>query len=87
MSQTPTPGAPDYADPKPYWGNSRFTVEDVGMGVAQLRPDFVPPYEFGFENLPADTTMLTVRVGAASGVLKTTGMIHYVRPVEGGVDA
>ena len=86
MSRALTPGAPDYENPKQYWGKSRFPVEDVGMGVAQLRLDFVPPYEFGFENIPANTTMLTVRVGAANGLLKTTDMIHYVRPVEGGVE-
>ena len=86
MSQAPTPGAPDYENPKPYWGKSRFPVEDVGIGVAQLRLDFVSPSEFGFESLPEDTTMLAVRVGAANGILKTTDMIHYIRPVEGGVE-
>lgn len=30
--------------------------------------------------------MLAVRVGLPNGLLKTTDMIHYVRPVEGGVE-
>lgn len=86
MSEAPTPGAREYANPKPYWGKSRFPVEDVGVGVAQLRLDFVPPYEFGFSELPENTTMLAVRVGIANGIIKTTDMIHYVRPIEGGVE-
>ena len=86
MSEAPTPGAPEYVNPKPYWGKSRFPVEDVGIGVAQLRLDFVPPYEFGFSELPENTTMLAVRVGIANGIIKTTDMIHYVRPFEGGVE-
>lgn len=86
MSEAPTPGAPDYDNPKPYWGMSRYPVEDVGVGVAQLRLDFVPPKEFGFEQLPDDATMLAVRVGLANGAIKTTDMVHYVRPVEGGVE-
>ena len=86
MSEAPTPGAPKYDNPKPYWGMSRYPVEDVGVGVAQLRLDFVAPYEFGFEELPDDATMLAVRVGTANGAIKTTDMVHYVRPVEGGVE-
>ncbi len=86
MSQAPTPNAPDYAQPKAYWGKSRFPVEDVGTGVARLRLDFVAPSEFGFDELPEGSTMLAVRVGLPNGLLKTTDMIHYVRPVEGGVE-
>ena len=86
MSEGPTPGAPEYDNPKPYWGLSRYPVEDVGLGVTQLRLDFVAPYEFGFEELPDDATMLAVRVGTANGAIKTTDMVHYVRPVEGGVE-
>jgi len=86
MSQAPTPNAPNYENPKPYWGLSRFPVEDVGAGVVQLRLDFVAPYEFGFDELPEDTTMLAVRVGAANGIIKMTDMVHYVRVVEGGVE-
>ena len=86
MSQAPTPNAPNYEQPKAYWGKSRFPVEDVGVGVARLRLDFVPPSEFGFDELPEGSTMLAVRVGLPNGLLKTTDMIHYVRPVEGGVE-
>lgn len=86
MSQAPTPNAPDYEKPKAYWGKSRFPVEDVGVGVARLRLDFVPPSEFGFDELPEGSTMLAVRVGLPNGLLKTTDMIHFVRPVEGGVE-
>ena len=86
MSQAPTPNAPDYEQPKAYWGKSRFPVEDVGVGVARLRLDFVPPSEFGFDELPEGSTMLAVRVGLPNGLLKTTDMIHFVRPVEGGVE-
>ena len=86
MSEAPTPGSRKYEKPKPYWGKSRFPVEDVGIGVTQLRLDFVPPFEFGFSELPENTTMLAVRVGIANGLLKTTDMIHYVRPVDGGVE-
>ena len=86
MSQTPTPNAPDYEKPKAYWGKSRFPVEDVGVGVARLRLDFVAPSEFGFDELPEGSTMLAVRVGLPNGLLKTTDMIHFVRPVEGGVE-
>ena len=86
MSQRPTEGAPAYENAQPYWGKSRFPVEDVGVGVAQLRLDFVAPSEFGFDELPAGSTMLAVRVGLPNGLLKTTDMIHYVRAVEGGVE-
>lgn len=86
MSQASTPNAPIYENPKPYWGKSRFPVEDVGVGVSQLRLDFVAPTEFGFDELPERTTMLAVRVGLPNGLLKTTDMIHYVRPVEGGIE-
>jgi len=86
MSQATTPNAPDYQYPKAYWGKSRFPVEDVGVGVARLRLDFVAPSEFGFEELPEGSTMLAVRVGLPNGLLKTTDMIHYVRSVEGGVE-
>ena len=86
MSQAPTPNASNYDKPKAYWGKSRFPVEDVGVGVARLRLDFVPPKEFGFDKLPEGSTMLAVRVGLPNGLLKTTDMIHYVRPVEGGVE-
>jgi hypothetical protein len=86
MSQAPTPGAPDYENPKAYWGKSRFPVEDVGVGVARLRLDFVAPVEFGFDELPEGATMLAVRVGLPNGLLKTVDMIHYVRPVDGGVE-
>lgn len=86
MSQAPTPDAPAYEQPKAYWGKSRFPVEDVGVGVARLRLDFVAPSEFGFDELPEGSTMLAVRVGLSNGLLKTTDMIHYVRPVEGGVE-
>ena len=86
MSQASTPNAPIYENPKPYWGKSRFPVEDVGVGVSQLRLDFVAPTEFGFDELPEGSTMLAVRVGLPNGLLKTTDMIHYVRPVEGGVE-
>ena len=86
MSQAPTPTAPDYEKSKAYWGKSRFPVEDVGVGVARLRLDFVAPSEFGFDELPEGSTMLAVRVGLPNGLLKTTDMIHYVRPVEGGVE-
>jgi len=86
MSQASTPNAPTYKNPKPYWGKSRFPVEDVGVGVSQLRLDCVSPSEFGFDDLPEGATLLAVRVGLANGLLKTTDMIHYVRPVEGGVE-
>lgn len=86
MSQAPTPNAPDYEQRKAYWGKSRYPVEDVGVGVARLRLDFVAPSEVGFNTLPEGTTMLAVRVGLPNGLLKTTDMIHYVRPVEGGVE-
>ena len=86
MSQAPTPNAPYYGQPKAYWGKSRYPVEDVGVGVSRLRLDFVAPSEFGFDELPEGSTMLAVRVGLPSGILKTTDMIHYVRPVEGGVE-
>ncbi len=86
MSQAPTPNAADYEQSKAYWGKSRFPVEDVGVGVARLRLDFVAPSEFGFDELPEGSTMLAVRVGLPNGLLKTTDMIHYVRPVEGGVE-
>jgi hypothetical protein len=86
MSQAPTPNAANYEKPKAYWGKSRFPVEDVGVGVARLRLDFVPPSEFGFDELPEGSTMLAVRVGLPNGLLKTTDMIHFVRPVEGGVE-
>lgn len=86
MAEMPTPGAPEYPGTKPNWGKSRFPVEDVGMGVDRIRLDFVPPGEFGFEELPEDSTMITVRVGFANGLFKHTDMIHYIRPVEGGVE-
>lgn len=86
MAEIPTPGAPEYPATKPSWGKTRFPVEDIGMGVNRIRLDFVPPSEFGFEELPEDTTMITVRVGFANGLVKHTDMIHYVRPVEGGVE-
>lgn len=86
MSQASTPNAPTYKNPKPFWGKSRFPVEDVGVGVSQLRLDFVSPSELGFDKLPEYSTMLAVRVGLPNGLLKTTDMIHYVRPVEGGVE-
>lgn len=86
MSQASTPNAPNYEQSKAYWGKSRFPVEDVGVGVARLRLDFVAPSEFGFDELPEGSTMLAVRVGLPNGLLKTTDMIHYVRPVEGGVE-
>ena len=86
MSQRPTEGAPAYKNAKPYWGMSRFPVEDVGVGIARLRLDFIAPSEFGFDQLPQGSTMLAVRVGLPNGLLKTTDMIHYVRAVEGGVE-
>ena len=86
MLQAPTPNAPVYQNPKAYWGTSRFPVEDVGVGVSRLRLDFVAPSEFGFDELPEGSTMLAVRVGLPNGLLKTTDMIHYVSPVEGGVE-
>lgn len=86
MSQRPTEGAPAYKNAKPYWGMSRFPVEDVGVGIARLRLDFVAPSEFGFDELPMGSTMLAVQVGLPNGLLKTTDMIHYVRSVEGGVE-
>jgi hypothetical protein len=57
----------------------------MGVGVARLRLDFVALSEFGFDELPEGSTLLAVRVGLPNGRLKTTDMIHYVRPVEGGV--
>ena len=86
MAEMLTPGAPEYPDAKPYWGKSRFPVEDVGMGTARIRLDFVPPSEFGFEELPEGSTMMAVRVGVANGIVKHTDMIHYIRPIEGGVE-
>lgn len=86
MAEMATPGAPGFPKTKAYWGKSRFPVEDVGMGTARIRLDFVPPSVFGFDDLPDDSTMLTVKVGVANGVFKHTDMVHYVRPVEGGVE-
>jgi hypothetical protein len=57
----------------------------MGVGVARLRLDFVSLSEFGFDELPEGSTLLAVRVGLPNGRLKTTDMIHYVWPVEGGV--
>jgi len=49
MAEIETPGAPKYPNGKLSWGKSRFPVEDVGLGVSQIRLDFVPPSDFGFE--------------------------------------
>ncbi len=86
MAQINTPNAPDYPKDKLSWGKSRFPVEDIGIGVSRIRLDFVPPGEFGFEVVPDSTTIITVKVGLTNGILKHTDMIHYVRPVEGGVE-
>ena len=86
MSQGPTPGFARRLDDKPYWGTSRFPVEDVGMGVTRMRLDFVRPAVFGFREVPDEGTIICVRVGLAGGWLKHTDMIHHVRPVEGGVE-
>ena len=86
MAQMETPDYQFSKEGKGYWGKSRFPVEDVGLGVAQIRLDFVPPSEFGFETLPDSSTMLAVRVGLPNGLLKHTDMIHYIRPVAGGVE-
>ena len=86
MSQAPTPDFVRQPDDKPYWGSSRFPVEDIGMGVTRMRLDFVRPEAFGFGDTPEGGTILCVRVGLADGWLKHTDMIHHVRPVEGGLE-
>lgn len=86
MADIPTPGSPDYPNTKSSWGRTRFPVEDVGLGVSQIRLDFVPPSEFGFETEPDSSSIVTVRVGLPNGLFKHTDMIHYVRPVQGGVE-
>jgi len=86
MAEISTPSAPEYQDGKQSWGKSRFPVEDVGLGVEQIRLDFVPPSDFGFEEEPDSSSIVTVRVGLANGIFKHTDMIHYVRPVKGGVE-
>jgi len=85
MAEIETPGA-EYSNKKGSWGKSRFPVEDVGLGVSQIRLDFVPPTEFGFEEEPDSTSITAVRVGLPNGIFKHTDMIHYVRPVSGGVE-
>lgn len=86
MSEAPTPDFVRVEGDKPYWGMSRFPVEDVGMGVTRMRLDFVRPSAFGFGEVPEGGTILCVRVGLAGGWLKHTDMIHHVRAVEGGVE-
>lgn len=86
MAQTDTPDAPKYPNGKESWGKSRFPVEDVGLGVSQIRLDFVPPSDFGFVKEPDSTSIVCVKVGLANGLFKHTDMIHYVRPVKGGVE-
>ena len=56
----------------------------MGVGVVRLRLDFVAPSEFGFDERPEGSALLAVSVGLPNGRLKTTDMIYYVRPVEGG---
>jgi len=60
MAEIETPGA-EYSNKKGSWGMSRFPVEDVGLGVSQIRLDFVPPTEFGFEEEPDSTSITAVR--------------------------
>ena len=86
MSELPTPDFERRSGDKPYWGMSRFPVEDIGMGVTRMRLDFVRPESFQFESVPADGTILCVRVGLADGWLKHTDMIHHVRAIDGGVE-
>lgn len=86
MTEIETPGSPKYSKEKGSWGKTRFPVEDVGMGTARIRLDFVPPSEFGFEIEPDSTKIVSVKVGLANGIFKHTDMIHYVRPVAGGVE-
>ena len=76
MSRAPTPDVPIYENSKVYWGKSRFLVEDVGVGLATLRFDFIEPVDFGFDELPEGSTRLAVRVGLPNGLLKTVDMIH-----------
>jgi hypothetical protein len=78
MSENPTPDFERRPDDKPYWGLSRFPVEDVGMGVARLRLDFVRPEAFGFGPIRDGDSAVCVRVGLPDGLLKHTDMIHYV---------
>ena len=60
-------------------------VAVMGVGVARLRLDFLAPSELGFDERPEGSALLAVSVGLPNGPLKTTDMIYYVRPVEGGV--
>ena len=85
MSEIETPGA-DYPTTNGSWGKTRYPVEDVGLGTEQIRLDFVPPSEFGFESVPDSTSIVAVRVGLANGIFKHTDMIHYIRPTNGGVE-
>ncbi|WP_344927639.1 DAPG hydrolase family protein [Aquimarina addita] len=86
MAEIDTPNTLKHPNGKENWGKSRFPVEDVGLGVSQIRLDFVPPDEFGFNEEPDSTSIVTVRVGLANGLFKHTDMIHYIRPVKGGVE-
>ncbi len=39
---------PAVAGAKPYWGQTHYPVEDVGVGVAHVRIDFLAPTAVGF---------------------------------------
>ncbi len=86
MSEAPTPDFERRPGDKDYWGLSRFPVEDVGMGVARLRLDFIRPEDFGFAEVREGDTAVCVRVGLPDGLLKHTDMIHYVRATDDGVE-
>ena len=86
MSEMPTPGYQRRKGDKYHWGMTRFPVEDIGSGVGKLRLDFVNPREFGFDGEPEGGTILCCRVGMPDGSFKHTEFIHYVRPIQGGVE-
>ena len=86
MSESPTPGFQRSPDDKPYWGLSRFPVEDVGLGVARLRLDFVRPVAFGFGAIRNGDSAVCVRVGLPNGRLKHTDMVHYARADDDGFE-
>jgi hypothetical protein len=86
MAQEPTPGVVRRSGGKPYWGMTRYPVEDVGRGAERLRLDFHDPRDFGFDGEPEGGTILCARVGLPNGWLKHSEFIHHVRPIDGGVE-
>ena len=83
------PGAHDWthqeekagpARAKPHWGLVNYPVEDIGLGMSNLRIEFAPPSQIGFSSDAIDDprvgTIIAGLVGDVTAHLQHTIMVH-----------